>query len=237
MSSRSSSRSSSRVLLRVIAAIFRLLTLPFVRYEFRGGTCISERDGWIFSANHRSVFDFPHAVIALAHYGKDARIMIASEFWDQPLYAWAVKAIDAIPVYRHTDPQGSFASAVQALRDGDSICIMPEGGIHWDADDPMPLGRFKSGVSRMAVGAQAPVLAIALVGGDRLWMARSRVPKLNPLRRKVVLCRIADEPLWLSGDDHRANAEKVREVQQGLLREATRDLQAIDPTYLPQLQP
>ena len=223
--------------MRLIAWTFRVLTMPFIRYEFRGGACIRERDGWIFSANHRSVFDFPHAVIALEHFGKYGRIMIASEFWDQPQYAWAVKAIDAIPVYRQTDPQGSFAAAIAALRKGDNLCIMPEGSIKWDAADPLGLGVFKSGVSRLAVGAEAPILPIALVGGDRLWVARSKLPKLNPFRRKVVLIRVADEPLWLSGDDHRANAEKVREVQAALLREATRELQAVDPSYLPDVIP
>lgn len=225
----------SRFLMRLIAVIFRVITSPFIRYEFRGGACIRERDGWILSANHRSVFDFPHAVIALAHFGKYGRIMIASEFWDKPLYAWAVKAIDAIPVYRQTDPQGSFDAAIAALEKGDSVCIMPEGGIHWDPDRPLHLGRFKSGVSRLATAADAPILPIALVGAERVWVKRARTPRLNPLRRKVVLIRIADEPLWLSGDDHRANADKVREVQASLLREATRELQAVDPTYLPEL--
>jgi 1-acyl-sn-glycerol-3-phosphate acyltransferase len=224
---------SPQFLLRLIARVFRVITAPFIRYEFRGGACIAERDGWILPCNHRSVFDFPHAVMALVAFGKYGRIMIASEFWDQPAYAWAIKAIDAIPVYRISDPQGSFDAAIAALKDGDNVCIMPEGGLHWEPDSPLALGRFKSGVSRLAVAAEAPVLPIAMVGGERVWVKRSKFPRLNPLRRKVILLRVADEPLWLSGDDHRANAEKVREVQQALLRQATNDLQAIDPTYLP----
>ncbi len=224
------------MVLRFIAALFKLLSLPFVRYEFRGGACIKDHDNWIMSANHRSVFDFPHAVLGLDNFDHYARIMIASEFWKMPVYKWAVRAIHAIPVYRKTDPRGSFQAAIHALQGGDSICIMPEGGIHWDPDNPLDLGRFKTGVSRLAVEAGAPVLPIALVGGDRVWYARTRFPHVRPLRRKVVLCRVADEPLWLSGDDHRANADKVREVQQALVRQATAELREIDPTYLPDLQ-
>lgn len=224
---------ATRTITSVIAWIFRLITLPFVRYEFRGGACLHQRDGWILSANHRSVFDFPHAVIALAHWRKDARILIASEFWNQPHYAWAVKAMKAIPVYRRSDPKGSFSAAVTALHDGHSICIMPEGRTHWDPARPLELLPFKTGVSRMAVGAEAPIVPIALVGGERVWAKGTTVPRLNALRRKVVLCWVADEPLWLSGDDHRGNAEKVREVQQALLRQATAELQRIDPDYLP----
>jgi 1-acyl-sn-glycerol-3-phosphate acyltransferase len=219
--------------LRRIAALFRLLAWPFVRWEFRGGACINDRGGWILSANHRSVFDFPHAVAGLDNWRHYARIMIASEFWQNPAYRWAVRAIDAIPVYRKTDPRGAFQAAIEALQSGDSICIMPEGGIHWDPDHPLALGRFKTGVSRLAVEAGAPILPIALVGGDRVWRSQTKLPVMRPFRRQVVLCWVADEPLWLSGDDHRANAAKLREVQQELVRRATAELQAIDPTYLP----
>ena len=217
-------------IIRLIAGIFRLITLPFIRYEFRGGARLHDRDAWILSANHRSVFDFPHAVMALAHWRKDARILIASEFWDQPVYAWGVKAIKAIPVFRRTDPKGSFSAAVDALCDGHSICIMPEGRLRWDSAAPLELGEFKTGVSRMAVDADAPILPIALVGGERIWPKGTRLPRLNPFRRTVVLCWVADEPLWLSGDDHHANAEKVREVQQSLLRQATAELDRLDPS-------
>ena len=51
-----------------------------------------------------------------------------SEFWKMPAYTWAVKAVNAIPVYRKTDPRGSFDAAIRSLKDGDSVAIMPEGG-------------------------------------------------------------------------------------------------------------
>jgi 1-acyl-sn-glycerol-3-phosphate acyltransferase len=226
---------SSRLLMRLVAWIFRVISAPFIRYEFRGGATVRDRDGWVMSANHRSVFDFPHAVVCLAHYDRYSRIMIASEFWKTPAYVPVLKAIDAIPVYRQTDPKGSYSAAITALRSGHSLCIMPEGGIQWDPSTPVSLGRFKSGVSRLAVEGEAPILPIALVGGERVWPSRTRFPRLNPFKRTIVLCRVADEPLWLSGDDHRANADKLREVQEALVREATRDLQAIDPTYLPEI--
>jgi 1-acyl-sn-glycerol-3-phosphate acyltransferase len=225
----------ARLLMWTIAGLFRLLSLPFVRFEFRGGSGLHDRPAWILSANHRSVFDFPHAVIGLAHWRKDARILIASEFFANPAYGWACRAIDAIPMYRQTDPRGSFSAAVAALREGHSICIMPEGKLTWDPDRPLELGPFKTGASRMDTGADVPVRPIALVGGERVWPRGRKLPTLS-LRRRTVLCWVADEPLWLAGDDHRANAAKLREVQGDLLRRATAELQRIDPTYLPDLQ-
>jgi 1-acyl-sn-glycerol-3-phosphate acyltransferase len=87
----------------------------------------------------------------------------------------------------------------------------------------------------MAVGANAPVIPIALIGGERIWEKGTKLPRINPFRRKTVMCYLADQPLWLSGDDHRANAEKVKEVQEGLLRQATAELQVIDADYMPQI--
>jgi 1-acyl-sn-glycerol-3-phosphate acyltransferase len=225
------------LLIRIMAAIIRVLTWPFVRWEFRGGACLGERDGWIFSSNHRTVFDFAHTVVALEHYGKDARILIASEFWNNPAYVPPLKAVKAIPVYRKTDPRGSFQDAIAALQDGDSICITPEGVLHWDPDHPLELARFKSGVSRMAVGADAPVMPLALIGAERIWPKGTKFPRLNPFRRTTVMCYLADRPLWLSGDDHRANADKVKEVQETLLRQATVELQRIDSRYMSEITP
>lgn len=225
------------LLLRVMAATIRLLARPFVRWEFRGGACLKERDGWIFSANHRTVFDFLHTIVAMDHFTQDGRILIASEFWRNLAYAPPLKAVKAIPVFRKTDPGGSFQAAIQALQDGDSICITPEGRLHWDPDHPLQLARFKSGVSRMAVGATAPVIPLALIGGERIWPKGNKLPTLRLFRRTTVMCYLADQPLWLSGDDHRANAEKLKEVQETLLRRATTELQTIDPTYMPHVSP
>jgi 1-acyl-sn-glycerol-3-phosphate acyltransferase len=221
--------------MRLMALLLRAVCAPFVRFEVRGGECVRERDGWILSGNHRTVFDFAHAVVGLHHFGKDARILIASELFANPLYRLGCRFVRAIPVHRSTDPRGAFDAAVDALRAGDNVCIMPEGRLTWDPGDPLALGPFKSGVSRMATGAGAPVLPLALVGGERLWPRGSKVPRLRPFRRTVVLLQMADAPLWLDGEDHRANAEAVRAAQLELVALGTRELQRLDPGYLPAL--
>ncbi|MET0727246.1 MAG: hypothetical protein ABWZ76_02995 [Acidimicrobiales bacterium] len=38
---------------------------------------------------------------------------------------------------------------------------------------------------------------------------KARLPRFNPFRRKTVVCQVADEPLWLAGEDHRADTERV----------------------------
>ena len=56
----------------------------------------------------------------------------------------------------------------------------------------------------------------ALAGTERIAPPGRGSPG-HPLRRKVVACQVADEPLWLTGDDHRANAEAVMAAIRDLL--------------------
>lgn len=226
---------SPQLLLRGIAGMLWLLTVPFVRYEYRGGKAVYQHPNWVMSANHRSVFDFIFAVVALVHFRLYSRIMIASEFWDQPVWRWGVKAIDAIPIYRRSDPRGSFAAAKEALADGDSVCIMPEGELFWDPSRPTEMGPVKTGVSRLAVDTEVPVLTLGFAGTERVWPKGRKFPTF--WRRHTVVLRLADEPLWLTGDDHRSNADKVKAASESLIRQATRDLQELDPAYLPEVHP
>lgn len=229
----------ARVLMRVFARLFRILSWPFVRVEMRGGAALDQNPNWIYSANHRSVYDFPLAVMGLAHFRRDARIMIAAEFWKVPAYAWVCRATDAIPVYRRSDPRGALSAAVAALESGDSTCIMPEGVLTWDPDDPLPMGPVKTGVARLAAESGTPVIPIALVGTERIWPKGHTFLQVVPrLRwRRPVICRVADEPLWLEGADPRVDADRVRAATEALVRRTTAELQAMDPTYLPGVDP
>ena len=227
----------SRAIMWFFGGLFWLLCAPFVRFHYRGGEHLGDHESWVMTANHRSVFDFPWCVIALTHFRQDSRIMVAGMFWKRWWSRWAVRAVDAIPVYRTSDPRGALSAAVAALEGGDSICIMPEGGIFYDEADPRQLGPYKTGVARLAAGSGRPVLPIAFVGGERFLAHGSARPRTIPfLRRRDVMCMLDDaNPIFLSGDDHRANADKVREHMVSLQHTATRELQAIDPTYRPDL--
>jgi 1-acyl-sn-glycerol-3-phosphate acyltransferase len=108
-------------------------------------------------------------------------------------------------------------AALSALRNGIPIVVLPEGKLHHDPDDLRSMGPTRTGVSRLAVGAQVPVVAAALGGTADVMPPGARLPRLNPFRRKHVICNVADEPIWLSGDDHRANTDLVMAAVQRLL--------------------
>jgi 1-acyl-sn-glycerol-3-phosphate acyltransferase len=203
--------------LALLARVLRVLTAPFVRYDIRGGRCARELRVGVIAVNHRSLFDVVAGLICLHHFGHYPRLLIERRYvegrWTGPF----ARAIGSIPVDRVAGGGTAFDAALDVLRDGIPILVMPEGRLHWDPARPDSTGPTKTGVSRLACGADVPVVPAALSGTERIMPAHGRLPRLNPFRRKTVICNVADDPLWLTPDDHRANTDLVMAAVRGLM--------------------
>lgn len=195
--------------LALLARVLRVLTWPFVRYDIRGGACAPELKVGIIVVNHRSLFDVLGGLVCLHHFRRYPRLLIERRYVDSTLIGPFARAIGAIPVDRAAGGGHAFDAAIAALRAGVPILVMPEGKLHWVPDEPMSTGPAKTGVSRLATGASTPVVPAALSGTERVWPAGATLPRLNPFRRKTVVCSVADDPIWLTGDDHQANTDAV----------------------------
>ena len=195
--------------LALLARVCWFFTVPFVRYEVRGGRCAADLHTGVIAANHRSMFDVVAGLICLHHFQRYPRLLIHRNYVEGHWVGPFARAIGAIPVDREGAPGSSLEAAVEALRSGIPIVVMPEGRLHWDPADPFSTGPAKTGVSRLAASAQVPVVAVALTGTERVMPLGARLPRFNPLRRKLVVCQVADEVLWLAGDDRRADTDAV----------------------------
>lgn len=192
-----------------LARVCWFFTVPFVRYEVRGGRCAVDLRVAVIAANHRSMFDVVAGLICLHRFGHYPRLLIHRTYVEGGWIGPFARAIGAIPVDREGAAGASLDGAIVALRSGVPVVVMPEGRLHWDPDAPLSTGPAKTGVARLATGAQVPVVPVALVGTERVMPRGARLPHFNPFRRKVVFCRVADDPLWLPGEDHRADTEAV----------------------------
>lgn len=113
--------------------------------------------------------------------GRDVRFLAKSTLFGTPL-APLLRAARAIPVYRRRD-EGvdtarnveTFAEVERALRQGDAVCLFPEGVSH-NAGRLVPL---RTGAARMALGAERRGTRVAVVAVglnlDRKTAFRSRV--------------------------------------------------------------
>jgi 1-acyl-sn-glycerol-3-phosphate acyltransferase len=161
-------------------------------------------------------------LVVLHHFRHYPRVLIAREFVETGWIGVFARAGGAIPVDRHGDPTRVLDPAVETLRAGPPILVMPEGRLHVDAD-PDTTGPARTGVARLAVGSGMPVVVAALSGTAEVWPPGRPLPRLNPFRRRVVLCRVADDEFFVDGADVRADAEQVMTEVRVLLRRANRE--------------
>jgi 1-acyl-sn-glycerol-3-phosphate acyltransferase len=212
--------------LRVLARVLRVLIAPFLRLEIRGGACAAHLRTAIIAANHRSMGDAIIGLVVLHHFRHYPRVLIAREFVEARWTGVFARAGGAIPVDRGADPVRALDPAVGTLRAGPPILVMPEGRLHVD-DDPDTTGPAKTGVARLAARSGMPVVVAALSGTADTWPPDRPLPRLNPLRRRVVLCRVADEPLYVDGADARADTERVMAEMRVLLHRANAERAAL----------
>ncbi len=207
--------------LSALAVVLRVLTTPFVRYDIRGGACRADLDVAVVAVNHRSMFDVIAGLICLHHFDLHPRILVDRRYVDGRWTAPFARAIGAIPVDRERGGGSSVDAALDVLARGVPIVVMPEGRLHWDPEDPRSTGPTRTGVSRLARASGMPVVPCALTGTERILVGDAKLPRFNPFRRKTFVCNVADEPMFLTSDDHRANTDAVMA--------GVRDLMILEP--------
>jgi len=140
---------------------------------------LDPRQGYLFMANHVSLFDIPVLGGHIPHY---TRGLQAAEQFDWPVVGWFIRSIGNIPISRK-NIRASWASmkrAAEAIRQGTSIIVLPEGTRTRTGE----LGTFKKMPFQLAKMAQVPVVPIGLSGLYRFkrcssWLLRPGIIKLR----------------------------------------------------------
>jgi 1-acyl-sn-glycerol-3-phosphate acyltransferase len=106
-----------------------------------------------------------------------------ADYFDKWRTRWFVKAVGVIPVRREGGSAGEAAiqTGIRLLREGHLIAIYPEGTRSPDGR----LYRGKTGVARMALEAQVPVIPVAVEGTDEIMPIGMRFPRTIPGRVRV----------------------------------------------------
>ena len=115
-------------------------------------------------ANHANGLLDP--VIVARALRRPPRFLAKSTLFSMPVVGWFVRTLGSIPVYRRQD-QGvdaarndeMFVAVRQALREGGTICLFPEGLSHSSGR----LEPLKTGAARIALGAAAEGTPVQVV--------------------------------------------------------------------------
>ena len=209
-----------------IATVLRPLSNPLlspVRISVEGIERIPTEGPVIVAGNHRSYLD-PVVLSTIAlRRGRMLRYLGKKEVFDIPLIGQLAHAFGQIRVERGTGATQPLEQAIDALMCGDAIGIFPQGTI--------PRGRkffeskldAKTGVARLAITADAPVVPVAMWGAEDIWPRSSRIPKPDKLLRRPVVHARVGEPLMLHGEDYHAEAERVMDTIAAMLPDEVRD--------------
>jgi 1-acyl-sn-glycerol-3-phosphate acyltransferase len=191
--------------------IVKYLVSPFVRVLVRvrveGRDNVPKRGAVILASNHRSFLDSIFIPMVMR---RRVTFVAKAEYFDDPKTAWFFRSCGQIPIRREggSASERALASATEVLRSGNVFGIYPEGTRTRDG----LLHRGHTGVARLALRCNVPIVPIGLVGTDDVQPIDSRLPKL--FRRVTIRFGEPIDPERYSGreHDHMALRELTDEV-------------------------
>lgn len=133
-----------------------------VRVQVQGMDQIDASRGYIFMANHLSMFD--HWAF-LACLPMQFRFAAKASLFRIPFLGWHLRRAGNIPVDRHHPRRvlRDFQAVGDKVRSGISVVIYPEGGRTFGES----MAPFKRGPFMLAQSARAPIVPVTLIGAHR----------------------------------------------------------------------
>ncbi len=162
--------------------------------------------GVIFAANHVSNAE---GVLLNSIRYRPIRFLGKEELFKTPIGRIINGGLGTIPIKRGKSDNEALIKAVDALKEGKRIGIFPEG----TRGNGKELGKPHTGVIRLALMADVPIIPVGISGGSRAW-PRGKSPKLF---RKVYV-RIG-EPWYVPkpAGGREFSYEELRELSEYLL--------------------
>ena len=167
-------------------ALLRLLlwiaTHTLYRIHLQGRDHVPAKGGALLVPNHVSMVD---AVLLIASIDRPIRFLMFKGSYDHPLVKPFAKIMGVIPISSQLRPREmiqSLRTATQALKDGELVCIFPEGQMT-RIGQMLP---FRRGMERIVKGVDVPIIPVNLGGvwgsifsferGKFLWKVPRRIP-------------------------------------------------------------
>ncbi|MCU1377490.1 MAG: 1-acyl-sn-glycerol-3-phosphate acyltransferase [Acidimicrobiales bacterium] len=141
----------------------KLVLTPILRFFFRirveGLEHVPTEGPAILASNHVSFSDSIFLPVVLR---RRLTFVAKAEYFEDPKTAWFFRAMGQIPIKRGGGPASlrALESAAEVLQAGQLFGIYPEGTRSPDGR----LYRGRTGVARLALDNQVPVLAVAMIG-------------------------------------------------------------------------
>ncbi len=168
-----------RRLNRLWSSIF--FTFVFIRVEFVNRHLIKKDQQYIIVSNHFSYLDIP----VLGFINKDIVFVGKSSLGKIPLFGYMFRNLHIAVDRSSLKSRGeSIIKTKQALEEGSSVVMFPEGGITSPA--PPKMGRFKDSAFKIAIEKQIPVIPVTLSYNHLILPYDGRLLLKNKKARAVI---------------------------------------------------
>jgi len=136
-------------------------------WRFEGREHIPREGPLLVACNHISYFDPIAQGLMLVKAGRRPRFLAKKELYGNWFLRHLLEGAKQIPVERGTGSAAPVEAARRALREGETVMIYPEATITRNPDfTPM---QGKTGVARLTLSAEVPVLPMAVWGSQHVW--------------------------------------------------------------------
>ena len=183
-----------------------LLSHSIYKVTHKGLENIPDEGSYVLVSNHVSYVD---ALLLGGAIKRPIRFVMYYKIFNIPLLNFAFRTANAIAIAgikeNKTIFENAFTEISHALRQGELVCIFPEGKLTTDGQ----INEFKAGVEKIIKDTPAPVIPIALQG---LWCTTfTRNPARKILRNLwAPVAVIADKPIPAEQVTRKLLREKVQ---------------------------
>lgn len=163
--------------------------LTLVRVRVRGRENITDRQSYVFVANHQGAYD----IFAIYGYlGHNFRWMMKQSLEKIPLVGWACKKCGQVFVDNHSPAaiRRTMEAAESRLAGGMSLVVFPEGARTFTGQ----VGRFKRGAYTLAVEFGLPVVPVTIDGAFAVMPRTSKIPRYGTITLTIHAPIAADDP-------------------------------------------
>ncbi|MGB3257882.1 MAG: lysophospholipid acyltransferase family protein [Ornithinimicrobium sp.] len=169
---------------RFAVAAIRTPLAMLTTQDWHGGDHLPAHGGFIVAVNHLSEIDPFTVAHFLVDHGCPPMFLAKSSLFEIPVFGRALPKLGQVPVYRGSRRAADALSAAKkAVLDGQCVVIMPEGTLTREPSLwPM---KGHTGVGRLALATQAPVIPIGQWGPQDLLAPYARYPS-NLLKRPTM---------------------------------------------------
>ncbi len=170
------------------------------------------KGGYIIASNHLHNMDHSWVMQVPNSFGKFRPIFFLAKdsLFKNPIGNLYFTNMGSIPVARGSGEKAPVVKAVKLLKQGHIVGLYPEGT--YKRGIGTVLRKFKTGVGRMALEAQVPVVPVAHTGGEDLTYKRGKGFGFRKVYMRVGKPLYFDE-YYDRADDNEAINEVTEEIK------------------------